>query len=219
MRSHSRGIALAKANAYRDVFVKHVHMLLWMGYSRLERSTLPDLDEPDISGLICEKIGNVFDDEKSPDWVDDYEIHDDPPVHHRERLGKHRRRVDIKLKSHRTRPRSQFCFEAKLLKNSSSVSGYLGKDGLGRFLDGSYSSDQKIGGMIAYVQTDDSAKWCSKIVAKLDNDAHQLGRGDGGWTSVTITSDLSHTYQTIHKRAKRLANVTIIHTLLDCTGR
>lgn len=189
-----------------------------MGYSRLERSALPNLDEPEISGLICESIEAVFDDAKSPDWVDGYSIHDDPPVHDRKRQGTHRRRVDLKLQSHRSRPRLRFCFEAKSLKTSSSVSEYLGKDGLGRFLDGSYSSDQTIGGMIAYVQTENCDEWCSKIVAKLDTEAHKIGRG-GMWTLATITNDLPHTYRTIHKRAKRLTNITIIHTLLDCTGR
>ncbi len=215
MKSHSKGIAPSKVTAYRNAFVTHVHILLWMGYSRLKRSALSNLDEPEISGLICGNIEDVFDDADSPNWVDDYEIHDDPPVHDPKRRGKHRRRVDIKLKSRRTRPRLRFCFEAKSLKSSSGVSGYLGKEGLGRFLDGSYSPDQVIGGLIAYVQTEDCKKWCAKIATKLDTKTHKLGRG-GKWTSTVITSDLSHTYQTIHRRPKRLTNITVIHTLLDC---
>ncbi len=217
MKTHVQGVAPSKADAYRDAFVTHVHILLWMGYSRLKRSTLPHLEEPEISGLLCENIEAVFDDAESPDWVDDYDIHDDPPVHDRKRRGKHRRRVDLKLKSSRSRPRLRFCFEAKSLRTSSSVSKYLDKEGLGRFLDGSYSSDQAIGGMIGYVQTEDCNGWCSKIVAKLDTEAHKLGRG-GTWTLTSITDDLPHTYRTIHKRAKRLTNITIIHTLLNCTG-
>lgn len=217
MKSRSKGIAPSKAKAYREAFVTHIHILLWMGYSRLKRSILPSLDEPTISGLICENIEAVFDDAKSPDWVDDYEIHDDPPVHDPKRRGKHRRRVDLKLKSRRIRPRLRFCFEAKSMNSRSGASDYLGKEGLGRFLDGSYSSDQPIGGMIAYVQVEDCDRWCSKIAAKLDANAHKLGRG-GMWTPVTIITDLSHTYRTIHKRPNQLTNIAIIHTLLDCTG-
>lgn len=218
MKSHPKGISPSKVIAYRNAFVTHVHILLWMGYSRLERSILPDLDEPDISGLICENIEAVFDDVESPRWVDSYEIHDDPPVHNLARRGIHRRRVDIKITSRRTRARLRFCFEAKSLKSNNGISGYLGKDGLGMFLDGSYSSDQPIGGMIAYVQVEDCDKWCSKIAAKLDANKYKLGRG-GKWTAVSITTDLKHTYRTAHKRPKRLANITIIHTLLDCTDR
>ncbi len=218
MKSHSKGIAPYKADAYHNAFVTHVHILLWMGYSRLKRSTLPNSDEPEISGLICKNIDAIIDDVESPDWVYDYEIYDDPPVHDPQRQGKHRRRVDLKLQSHRSHPRLRFCFEAKSLRTSNSVSEYLGEDGLGRFLDGSYSSDQAIGGMLAYVQTDDCDGWCSKIAAKLGTKAHQIGRG-GMWTLVKISNDLPHTYRTIHKRAKRLTNITIIHTLLDCTSR
>lgn len=218
MKSHAKGISQAKANAYREAFVTRVHILLWMGYSRLERSRLPGLDEPTISGLICESIEAVFDDTRSPDWVDGYDVHDDPPVHDPKRRGKHRRRVDIKLTSRRARPRLRFCFEAKILATGTGVAKYLGPDGLGRFLDGSYSSDQEIGGMLAYVQTDDCDGWCSKIVAKLHTKAHKLGRG-GEWTPVTMTDDLAHTYRTVHKRKKHLPNIAIIHTLLDCTGK
>ncbi len=217
MNSHPKQIAPSKPNAYRNPFVTHVHILLWMGYSRLDRSLLPGLEEPAISGLICESIEAVFDDPKSPDWVDDYEVHDDPPIHDPKRQGIRRRRVDIKLQSNRSRPRQRFCFEAKPLNTSKRVSAYLGKEGLGRFLDGSYASDQPIGGMIGYVQTEDCDRWCDKIHAKLEKRAHKLGRG-GKWTLVTITNDLPRTYQTIHKRAKRLPNITIFHTLLDCTG-
>lgn len=217
MRTRSGRIAASKIDAYRDRFVTHVHLLLWMGYSRLDRSKLPNLDEPEISGLICENIEAVLDDTTSDDWADDYEIHDDPPVHDRTRLGKHRRRVDIKLVSHRIRPRLRFCFEAKALRTGRSLSEYFGEDGLGRFIDGSYSSDQAMGGMVAYVQTDNCDKWCAKLASRLDKDAHRIGRG-GTWTPVRITHELSHTYRTQHKRVKRLPNITIIHTLLDCTG-
>ena len=122
MKSRLKKIASSKAKDYRRAFVTHVHTLLWMGYSRLKRSTLSNLDEPAISGLICENIEAVFDDAESPDWVDYYEIHDDPPVHNTKRQGKHRQRVDIKLQSRRIRPRLRFCFEAKRMNSSSGVS-------------------------------------------------------------------------------------------------
>ena len=174
------------------------------------------MHEPAISGLICEAIAAVLDDASSPDWVDDYEIHDDPPVHDRSRKGKHRRRVDIKLASRRTRPRSRFCFEAKVLNANAGVAAYLGNDGLGQFSSGSYSADQTEGGMLAYVQSDDCDSWCAKISTKLDATKHKVGRG-GGWLQIAIDAALLNTYQTIHKRPKKLKNIRIIHTMLDCT--
>ena len=217
MKTRKNGIAKSKVNAYRKTFVSHVHILLSMGFARLQQSPLPSLDEPDISGLLCEQIEDVMDDESSPEWVDDYEVHDDPPVHKPKRKGKHRRRVDIKLKSRRTRPRLRFCFEAKSLKSNRSVGEYLGTDGLGRFLDGSYSSDQPIGGMLAYVLTDSCEEWRRKIESRVDRTKHKLGR-DGEWSATSICAELRETYRTVHKRPKKLSNIAIIHTLLDCTG-
>ena len=155
MRVRSKGVAPARADAYRDKFVADVHELIWMGFSRLPRIDLCNMHEPVISGLICKSIEEVLDDAGSPTWVIDYEIHDDPPVHSKTRQGKHRQRVDIKIASRRTRPRSRFSFEAKTLNESNGVADLLGKKGLGEFTSGSYASDQNMAGMLAYVQTDD----------------------------------------------------------------
>lgn len=74
-----------------------------------------------ITGLICKQMEAILDDPASPRWVDDCEIHDDPPVHDKVRQGKHRRRVDLKLTSRRFRPRCRFCFEAKCLNRIAGV--------------------------------------------------------------------------------------------------
>ena len=214
--SRARGIAAAKADAYRQVFITHVHELLILGFSRLDRSQLSTMHEPAISGLICQAIANVFDDPNSPHWVDDYEIHDDPPVHDPTRTGKHRRRVDIKIASSRMRPRSKYCFEAKCLNSNAGVGDYLGKEGLGQFISGSYSSDQTEGGMIAYAQTKDCDYWVAKIAAKVDFAKYKTGRG-GKWRPVVIVASHSHTYQTIHKRPNKLRNIRVAHVILDCT--
>lgn len=216
MRVRSKGIAPEKADAYRDKFVSDVHQLIWMGFSRLRRTGLSNMHEPEISGMICESIEEVLDDAKSPRWVVDYEIHDDPPVHSQSRKGKHRQRVDIKIASRRTRPRSRFSFEAKTLNENNGVADLLGKKGLGEFTSGSYAADQTMGGMLAYVQTDDCDTWCTKIESKFDAKKHKLGRG-GKWTPIVVASTLSHTYQTKHKRPGKLCNIVLLHTMLDCT--
>jgi hypothetical protein len=72
-------------------------LLVYLGYERLDRRQYRQSEEPEISGALCEAIEQVLDDAESDDWVDDYEIHDDRPVHDAKRKGKHRRRVDIKL--------------------------------------------------------------------------------------------------------------------------
>lgn len=55
-------------------------------------------------------------------------------------------------------------FEAKRIYKADSCSIYCGKDGLGRFLSGYYSSEDVDGGMIAYVQNGDILKVQEKII-------------------------------------------------------
>lgn len=217
MRSRLKGIAPKKLDTYQDSFVTHVHSLLWAGFLRIDRANISTMHEPAISGMICKGISLVFDDAASPDWVDDYEIHDDPPVHDAQRLGKHRLRVDIKLVSRRSRPRTRFSFEAKSLNANAGVADYLGSEGLGQFVTGAYSADQTVAGMLAYVQTDDCDQWQAKIESKIDTTIHQLGQG-GLWKNIEIIKELKHTSHTIHKRPGRLPNICIIHTMLDCTN-
>ncbi|MEP3481126.1 MAG: hypothetical protein ABJZ55_17895 [Fuerstiella sp.] len=216
MKSQSRGISAIRSWTYRRTFIEHVHVLVWRAYSQLDRSTLSVMDEPEISGLICEAIQVTLDDPNAPDWVDDYEIHDDPPVHDKSRKGKRRRRVDIKLASRRQRPRTRFCFEAKCLNKNAGVTDYLGKEGLGQFISGAYAASECDSGMLAYVQKDDCATWSGKIAAKVDTNKHKLGRG-GTWRSILISELIEHCYQTIHNRPRSLKNITVLHTFLDCT--
>ena len=216
MRSRTRGIAPAKSDEYFQTFIEQVHQLVWHGYSQLEHSTLSSLHEPAISGQICEQIEKYMDDPKAPVWVTDYEIHDDPPVHDKNRDGKNRRRVDIKLASRRTRPRTRFCFEAKCLNRKSGVADYLGKDGLGQFISGSYAAAENHAGMLAYAQTEDCLTWCGKIERKVDKKKHKLD-GVGHWQPISITVGSQHCYRTIHTRSRTLPNIVVLHTFLDCT--
>lgn len=218
MKSRSKGIAPEKFAAYYDRFVTHVHLLVWEGFLKVDRTNLSTLHEPAISGLICQGISRALDDAESPDWVEDYEIHDDPPVHDARRLGKHRRRVDIKLASRRFRPRAHFSFEAKSLNANAGVADYLGKEGLGQFITGEYAADQTASGMLGYAQSHNCDHWQASIEARVDTTIHQLGRG-GGWKAVAIAEQPTHTSQTIHKRSGKLPNIRIIHTMLDCTPK
>jgi len=216
VRSLSKGIAPERSIAYSQVFLEHVHLLIWHGYLQLDRSSLASLHEPAISGLICQEIERHLDDPQAPPWVTDYEIHDDPPVHDESRKGKNRRRVDIKLASRRTRPRIRFCVEAKCLNKNAGVADYLGKDGVGQFISGSYAAEETQAGMLAYVQTDDCDVWRGRIEKSLNTKKHKLGRS-GQWRTRHVTSAIPFCCQTVHVRPKKLRNIVILHTLLDCT--
>ncbi len=215
MRTKSKRVDPAKIEAYRSTFVKHVHLLVFRAHSRLDRASLQSLHEPAITGLICQQIEAILDDPASPRWVDDYEIHDDPPVHDKKRQGKHRRRVDLKLASRRFRPRCRFCFEAKCFNETSGVADYLGPEGLGQFITGSYAAGDLQAGMLAYVQTDESDTWCLKIAKKMNPKTHRL-TNLGVWTQICVSKEIGNSFRTIHKRPKGLREVVVVHTCLDC---
>ena len=215
MRANSQKINPDKIAAYRNTFIKHVHLLVWQGYSRLDRSQLQSMHEPAITGLICEQVAHILDDPSSPPWVADYEIHDDPPVHDKVRRGKKRRRVDLKLASRRFRPRARFCFEAKCLNKTAGATAYLGPDGLGQFISGGYASNDSHAGMLAYVQTDDSSIWCLNLFERIKAKTYRLTTS-GGWTKITIAKELACCFRTIHKRRRGLGEITVIHTCFDC---
>lgn len=213
MKRRTKPLSSANANKYRAAFIRHVHLLVYWGYERMERRQYRRADEPNISGALCEAIEQVLDDPKSDVWVDDYEIHDDPPVHDAKRKGKHRRRVDLKLASRIVRPRLRFCFEAKVLGPKNGAGKYFGEDGLGRFIDGSYAAETKIGGMLGYVQSDDCGAWAVRLGESLNSSKHNVAK-NGEWRDAVIIEELSHNYRTKHRRIGNLPAIEILHTLL-----
>ena len=205
----------ANSGKYREAFIRHVHSLVYLGFERMDRKQLREAAEPDISGALCEAIEQVLDDPESDDWVDDYEIHDDPPVHDAKRKGKRRRRVDLRLASRIVRPRLRFCFEAKVLGPNNGAGKYFGHDGLGRFIDGSYAAEAETSGMLGYVQSDDCDTWAEKLSAALDSSKHHVSR-NGKWTLDVVVEQLTHTFRTKHRRIRKLPIIEIFHTLLGC---
>lgn len=66
MKPKPKQIDPTKVTAYRNTFIKHVHLLVWQGYSQLNRAQLQTLHEPAITGMICEQIEQILDDPDSP---------------------------------------------------------------------------------------------------------------------------------------------------------
>jgi hypothetical protein len=151
----------------------------------------------------------------SPAWMDRFFVADDPPVTAPGRKGKSRRRIDIEIErgEHGSRPRFQF--EAKRLYSSSSVSQYLGEEGIRLFVSGEYAAEQLDSGMLGYVQEDDSANWAAKIAEKINGDARNSRVTAGGeFTAFPIIAGLDSTFRSTHRRLKHLQPITIYQTLL-----
>ena len=98
-------------------------------------------------------------------------------------------------------------FEAKRIYKAASCSIYGGKDGLGRFLSGYYSSEDVDGGMIAYVPNGDILKVQEKIIGMVrKKDCINLNRAVGN----------DFTFLSVHERRSNDA-IKIYHIFFDLT--
>ena len=99
-------------------------------------------------------------------------------------------------------------FEAKRIYKADSCSIYCGKEGLGRFLSGYYSSKDIDGGMIAYVQKGDILEVQEKIIGVVrKKECINLIRAIGN----------DFTFLSVHKRRSN-DDIKIYHIFFDLTG-
>lgn len=210
------GRSANRASYFRG-FIRHIHVLIQMGYARLEPSQLKTSEEPAITGKLRAAIREAMGDQTAPSWADRYFVQEEEPISTNRREGKRRRRVDIEFERGQRGPRPRFQFEAKRLRNDRSVGEYLGEDGIGCFLagDDAYAQAQDEAGMLGYVQTYDECAWAAKIQARLGRNPTQYHlRGDGKWKRCRISSGPKHTYRTRHDRSKPPRPITVFHVLL-----
>ena len=186
-----------------------------MGYDTLTPSEFSDAEEEDITGELTRAIDSVLDNPNAPEWVDSFSVHEEPRIHHPNRKGKRRRRLDIRIDSSEIRPRSRLRFEAKRLGPNHGVSKYLGTDGLQCFLDGRYARDDSTSGMLGYVQEGACKEWAQKIAASMTKEKKKLYlTRTGSWRRVKITDKVPFTYRSDHNRPKTGSPIEIYHTLL-----
>ena len=210
---HRRGRP-GNARNFRQVFINRVHQLLELGYQKLNPTDWSTAEETAITGEIVRAIDEILDN-PSQSWFQHFSVHDDPPVNAPGRLGKRRKRLDIKIVSSQRTPRSKFSFEAKRLGKRNLVSGYVGSDGLRCFLRGDYAAAEDDAGMLGYVQSDTSESWAAKIQAKLE--ASRSGFdicSTYTWRECQMEAGPSHIYQTRHNRVSLGRPIDIYHTLL-----
>ena len=200
---------------FRRVFRKRVHQLLKLGYDRLTPADCCGEQEETITGFLVKAIDAVLN-YPTEAWMRFFFVHEDPRVHDRLRKGRRRRRVDMRVDSSRSRPRTHFSFEAKRLGKAHPVSKYLGDEGMGRILTGTYARDDDEAGMLGYVQSGTLQKWADKIRSKLETDPSRYSMPERGrFSRVEIVDGLDHTYRSNHGRPFVGRPVSIFHTLLQ----
>ncbi|MDZ7620630.1 MAG: hypothetical protein U1E05_26805 [Patescibacteria group bacterium] len=219
-RSHQPSQLSSNADDYDTLFVFQVHRLIKLGYDRLQPQSYAHDQEPAITGDLVLAIDAVLD-YPAEDWMRLYSPHDDPPENEpkrrgrQRRRGKKRKRVDIRVESSQTCPRSRFRFECKRLGPGHGAKRYLGAEGLGCFLRGDYASREVRAGMLGYVQCHDEQTWADKLKQLLvaEAAAHSVLPGSD-WRHEPVIPELPHTYRSDHRRGRGKKPIEVYHTLL-----
>jgi hypothetical protein len=206
----------SNALLYQDAFVKKCHTLIALGHARLNGPSLRTAEEPVITGELVREIKSVLQGDDAPGWMAHFYLADDPPQNAPGRFGKSRRRVDIEFERGGQRgARPRLHFEAKRLYKASSVSAYLGDEGLSLFVAAEYAATQDVGGMIGYIQMDTPAAWIERIRERLTAEAARFGfRLPPGLIPALLDASLELPQLSHHDRVKIDRPIAIFHTFL-----
>lgn len=205
----------AQGQIYLQVFVKRVHKIIGLAYRNLNPREFMYAEEEDITGELVRAIELLLDSAEAPNWADKFSVHEEPRIHSTDRRGKRRRRLDIRIDCSEQRPRARMPFEAKRLSKSHGASQYIGKDGLRCFLDGRYARDDKVAGMLGYVQEDGLDGWSDRLGNTISQNAQELYLLDTSlWMHEQQINELSHTYRSGHNRPCVEQPIEIFHILL-----
>jgi hypothetical protein len=191
--------------------VIRVHQLLKLGYDSLNPAEFAAAREETITGGLTAAMKTVLRSRTAPDWTADLTVGEEVYVEDGIRRGKRRLRIDIEFEQVRRGPRPIFQFEAKRLRSAASLRAYVGRDGLGCFLDGRYAREQDIADMLGYIQSGTVEQRTAQLAGKLDS--HRGTLATGRWQPRPCAPRLP-TYQTRHRRTARLGPITILHSLL-----
>jgi hypothetical protein len=197
-----------------DSFVRKAHTVVKLAYDRLDAPKLSTYEEEEITGELTREMQAALEDGNAPRWCRNFWAYEELRVSDDDRFSKDRKRIDIEVIKHQSGKRPKLRFEAKRLTRKHTVGTYLGKTGLGCFLDGSYASEDSIVGMLGYIQDRDVATYSAAIEADLNKSrAKYAFDATENWRVEKIIKGLD-TFRSRHQRQKRLPPVDVIHTLL-----
>jgi hypothetical protein len=202
----------AQRGIYRQAFVRNCFILLLRGYAELKPHDLQAAEEPHITGEIVRSIRVVLEGENAEPWMQDLDIHDDPPQTIAGKFGKHRPRIDIEFVQLLRGRRPHFHIEAKRLYRTGSINEYFGEEGLGMFVAGTYAPSEPSAGMLGYVQTEDKQLWLGRLASGFGSRANQL-RACETFRAVPDYRDIAVVHMSGHQRTS--GRIDIYHLLLE----
>lgn len=203
------------AAIYSKQFVRHVHYLINVGFifARNEISSNCE-EETNITGFIKKGIKINLRKPNFPKWGKFYFVSEEEPLDYADKKGKSRPRIDILIETGYNL-RSEFYFEAKRLKTPDfPVRKYLGKEGIGCFIDGIYATECFEAGMLGYMQNQNFDYWKNKIKNYTDENASKIFLLKSS-KDIDIIKDFPKEWITKHKRSALNNDILIYHILLD----
>ena len=216
-RRDSPSYGTARAEEHKLQFRKHCHPLVDMGYKRIRAEDHSASDEDWITQRIVEEAKAILRSPACPRWAERYFLRDQVVLSTPGRETIRRPKIDIEIESN-TPNRSTYHFEAKRLRTdrTDSVSEYLGKHGLGRFLKELYARTSDEAGMLGYVQSGNLLDWAQDLAAKLSNAPINPYRlvDNGAWLAYRVIASIGNTFRTQHSRPN-LGPITLFHRVLD----
>ena len=201
---------------YADELRTHAVTLIWMGFQRLNATSLTHSEEDDITGELVREMKCVIQDPSSPVWVDHYHVQEQILKNINDKRGKRRPKMDIEFERSGRGDRPILGFEAKRLGRGNNAGTYLGEEGLTAFVNGYYPTTHGEAGMLGYVQERTPEAWSTKLANRLKPDAaeFQVTR-DGGWHSMDMDAAFPAS-RTFHTDTQG-RSLSIIHVLLAFT--
>jgi hypothetical protein len=204
---------------YGEAFCLHSHQLLAWAYADVRQRLNPDMQEPDITGLLAQAMKLRLNHPDTPDKYDHYWPGDQEPHSPNGELGNERLRFDITIIRNGIKPRISFIFEAKRLRTGGFPIGkYIGDGGMGDFILCRYGAEHPEAAMIALFQNKDTAYWHGELrrVFKEDQLAKPPHLGiHETLSSVVVLDDLPDELQSLHKRSNGV-NIRLYHIFLNC---
>lgn len=205
---------------YLDAVRLHAHQLLAWAHTDIRHQLNRDLDEPSITGLLGDAMKVRLNCPETPTEYDHYTITDQDPVSPLGQLGNDRLRLDLCVIRSGIRPRLAYIFEAKRLRTGGFPIGkYVGKGGLGDFIECRYGVGSPEAAMVGLFQNKDAAYWQGELRRIFDEDRTASGLGLEVVESLTrahIIDYFTNELQSSHRR-RDASQIRLFHIFLDCT--
>jgi len=205
---------------YLEVIRVHAHQLLAWAHADARLSLHEELDEPSITGLLGDAMKARLDAPETPEEYDRYTIGDQEPVSPSGQMGNDRLRLDLCVIRSGVKPRLRYIYEAKRLRTGSfSIGRYVGRSGIGDFLEGRYGADSPEAVMIGLFQNKDAGYWQRELHRSFDEDISRHGFLGvlERLAPANILECFPDELQSVHRR-NQTGLIRLFHIFLDCTA-